>query len=64
MATISKVESASHIPVVLVEECLPQTLLLLRAVCMSIIPGRGQNPHMNVILHKESESIKRFGAVN
>ena len=33
VATISKVEIASHISVVLVGECLPQTLLLLRAVC-------------------------------
>ena len=59
-----KIEVVSHIPVVLVGECFPQTLLLLRAVWMSIILGRGQTLHMNVILHKESESIKHFGAVN
>ena len=33
VATISKVEIASHIPVVLVGECLPQTLLLFLTVC-------------------------------
>ena len=33
VATISKFEIASHIPVVLVGECLPQTLLLFLTVC-------------------------------